>query len=122
MEMVDLLLMNDIEEYNEIQKKIDELTEKKNELNEKIKVAMIDQKVNKVETTNGVTASLVAKTSSKYTDEVALIKYLKENDGLKYIKETVNTKLLNEDLKKSPSLLTENLKPTSSVSYSLTVK
>ena len=119
---MDLLLMNDIEEYNELQKKIDELNERKNELNDKIKKAMIEQAVSKVETTNGVTAQLVTKTSSKYDNELEVIKYLKENGYVRYVKETIDTKSLNADLKKFPTLLTENLKPTSSVSYSLTVK
>lgn len=117
---MDLLLMNDIEEYNNIQNKIKELTTRKNELNESIKKQLIEDNTDNVETTNGVKAILTKKVSLKY-DEVAVMKYLKDNNLTDYIIEKIDNKKLDKDLKTSKSL-NESIQPTQDVSYSLTVK
>ena len=117
---MDLLFYNDVEEYNAIQKKIKELTDRKNELNESIKKALLDAGINKTETPNGTQVSLTTKVSFKY-DEFATIQYLKENNLTQFIVEKVDTKKLNEELKKSKAL-NESIQPSQDVTYSLTVK
>ena len=117
---MDLLFYNDVEEYNELQKKIKELTDRKNELNESIKKALLDAGLSKTETPQGTQVTLTTKVSLKY-DEVQVIKYLKENHLNEYIVEKIDTKKLNEGLKKS-KVLNESIQPTQDISYSLTIK
>lgn len=117
---MDLLFYNDVEEYNEIQKKIKVLTDRKNELNENIKKALLDAGVNKTETPKGTQVSLTTKVSLKY-DEVAVMKYLKDNNLTDYIIEKIDNKKLDKDLKSSKSL-NESIQPSQDISYSLTVK
>lgn len=112
-----LALNEDIKEYARIKSKVDELTKQKELLNKKIVMALKEMGVNKYEF-DDYQASVVYKDTFKYNDEKALMDKLK-----KYIVETINTKGLNDLLKKSESVATqlkENyIKTTSST---LTVK
>lgn len=117
---MDLLFYNDVEEYNDIQKKIKELTERKNELNESIKKALLDAGISKTETPQGTQVTLTTKVSLKY-DEVSTLKYLKENGLTQYIVEKIDTTKLNKELKESKTL-NESIQPNQDVTYSLTVK
>lgn len=117
---MDLLILNQIELYKE-KKALKEALEKElKEMNTEIVTAMNNAGINKVETPNGVTATVTTKVSLKY-DEVATIKYLKDNGLTQYIVEKVDTKKLNEELKKSKSL-NESIQPSQDVSYALTIK
>ena len=110
-----------IEKYKELKLQKETIEAEMKLLNNEIVDEMINEGVNKIETPNGIIAQVVTKESLSYDDEIATIKYLKENNLEKYIKETIDTKALNAEVKKS-NLLKESLKPTSKISYSLTVK
>lgn len=117
---MDLLILNQIELYKEKKAQKEALEKELKEMNTEIVNAMINEGVNKVETANGVTASVATKVSLKY-DEVATIKYLKDNGLTQYIVEKLDTKKLSEELKKSKSL-SESIQHSQDVSYALTVK
>ena len=76
-----------------------------------------------VTTDTHVTAKVVAKETFKYTDESAMIKWLKNNGYAQFVVEKVNTTPMNKELKKGLTL-TESLKTmfTKTTSYSLTVE
>lgn len=117
---MDLLLMNDIEEYNEKKKQADALKEEMETIRDRILKAMNDAGVKKVETPNGTVAQVTAKVSLKY-DEPQAIKWLKENGYGQYIIEKLDATALNKVVKESKSL-NESLQPSQQVTYSLTVK
>lgn len=115
------ILEQKIEEYTKLKSDIDTLNNQKEQLGEEIKSLLRVCQDNKFKGDN-YTASIVNKTTFKYTDEAAILLYAKKYNLKNYIKETVNTKALNEDLKKGGTL-TEDLKKyyTKSVTESLTV-
>ena len=118
--MVDLLILNKIDLYKEMKAQKEALEKQMKEMNAEIVEAMNNAGVNKVETPNGATASVATKVSLKY-DEVATLKYLKDNGLTQYIVEKIDTTKLNKELKESKSL-NESLQPSQEVSYALTVK
>ena len=118
-----LALNEDIKEYARIKSKIDDLTKEKDNLNKKIVSALEEMKINKYEC-DDYQASLSYRETFKYNDEKALIDVLKKDETLnKYVVESINTKGLNDLLKKSESVATQ-LKEnyTKTTTSSLTVK
>lgn len=115
-------LNEQIERYFELQRQADEI---KNQL-EEIKSQLVEEfnaeGINSYSTEN-VTATLTPKTTFKYNDEPAMIKYLKENGMGQYVIEKIDSTRLNKILKSSVSL-NESLRPqfTMNTSYALSVK
>lgn len=116
-------LFNKIETYKSLQDQVDNLQKQLGELKEQIMAEMTNNGETKVETDLGIVASIVAKETYKYLDELAMIRYLKENGLAQYISEKVNVPSLNKELKKGQTLC-ESLKPMYNkvISYSFTVK
>lgn len=112
-----------LKEYNELQSKKSSIEEDMEALKESIMSKMDELGLNKTTTPDNITASIVMKETFKYTDEPALVKYLKDNNLSQFIVEKVNAVPMNKELKKGMSL-TENLKSmyTKTVSRSFIVK
>lgn len=92
-----------IKAYIDIKNQIEELEAKKNEIGETIKDYLKTAEGKKFDGQN-YKAALVDKTLFKYTDEAAIVRYIKRYNLKNYLKETINTKVLNDDLKKGGSL------------------
>lgn len=108
-------------EYVAIKTQIEQLEAQKEKLAEEIKAELRTANDQKFEGVN-YKAAIVNKTMFKYTDEAAVLMYAKKYNLKNYIKETINTKVLNEDLKKGGALA-QNLKDyyTKTLNESLTV-
>lgn len=104
-----MTLVEKIEDYIELQRQQDELKAKLDSAKEDIINEMEVQGLEKLEVDNYV-AQVSNKVTIKYPDEVALIKYLKENGYGRYVVEKVDTTPLNKELKKGGTL-TESLHP-----------
>ena len=115
-------LNEQIKEYVELQKEQEELKAKLDAAKQEIIDAMTSQGLSKFETAQG-TATLVAKTNIKYTDELAIVKYCEDNNLTNYITKKVNATALNKELKKG-GVLKESLNTyySENVSQVLTVK
>lgn len=87
-----------IEAYADIVERIAELELKKRELSDQIKAELAAQGLNEFEN-NTVKARITSRTTFKYTDEVAIINYLRGKKLNKYINEKIATTALNKDLK-----------------------
>jgi len=102
-----------LKEYLELQEQEDLITKKKNDLKKAILTEMGDEKKYK---NDFASATVSVAQGFKYTDEVGMIRVLKENGYGAYVKEKVDTSL-NKVLKENTPL-TESLKgmyvPTSS--------
>ena len=96
-------LYNYINEYNELQKLEKYLKNRKDQLKAKITASMQELGEKFVESDTGVSAALTLKETIKYTDEFAVIKYLKNNNLDEYITTGIDTKF-NSKLKESISL------------------
>lgn len=96
-------LYNYINEYNELQKQEKSIKNRKDQLKTKITASMQELGEQFVESDTGVSATLTFKETIKYTDEFAVIKYLKNNNLDEYITTGIDTKF-NSKLKESISL------------------
>ena len=96
-------LYNYIDEYNELQKLEKSLKNRKDQLKAKIIANMQELGEKLIESDTGVSATLTFKETIKYTDEFAIIKYLKKNNLDEYITTGIDTKF-NSKLKESNSL------------------
>lgn len=96
-------LYNYINEYNELQKQEKSIKNRKDQLKAKITASMQELGEQFVESDTGVSATLTFKETIKYTDEFAVIKYLKNNNLDEYITTGIDTKF-NSKLKESISL------------------
>lgn len=120
----------EIEELNDNLKEYFELKAKKEDYEAQVKhlnsiiVEQLEMLGEKKYSNGEYSATLSYKEGIKYNDEQALIELLKQDENLKsYVVETINSKGLNELIKKSESVaskLNENYTKTSS--SSLTVK
>ena len=105
-------LQNKITEYKKLADNIDELTKAKKQLSSEILTELESTGEMVVTTPEGIKATVVEKTTIKYLDETAIIKYLRDNN----IEGTYETKIvttkLNSKLKDNKNLtLQESLKP-----------
>ena len=62
---------------------------------------MIEESGNKSISVDGITATMIPKTSIKYTDEYSLMEALKNKGYGAFVVESVNTKEFNDTFKKS---------------------
>lgn len=111
-----------VNQYNELQAQAEDISTQMSTLKATI-IEELDDITEYVTTDTHVTAKVVAKETFKYTDESAMIKWLKNNGYAQFVVEKVNTTPMNKELKKGLTL-TESLKTmfTKTTSYSLTVK
>lgn len=109
-----------INNYKKIQDQIDSLEAQKNELKTQIIEEMTSNGLFNLSTEDGISAKIVDKQNFKYLDELAIMKYLKENGYDQFIKQSIDTTNMNKELKKS-SLLAENLKNLYSVTTNKTL-
>lgn len=111
-----------ITSYEQAQKELDYLTELQNERKAEI-IQLMNEANEKEHIIDNIKATVVTKETFKYTDEVAMIKYLKENGLNQFIIEKIDTTPMNKELKKGLSL-TESLKQMyiKNTTYSLSVK
>lgn len=119
----DLLLDEDIKKYFELKEQIEQLTKVKDELNEKITTRLQELELN--DYNNGeYSTKVVNNTKINYTDEPKLIELLKGDETLKgFVVEKVNTKALNDLIKKSTSVASKLQEVyTKNITTSLTVK
>ena len=88
-----------------------------------LKELLIREGITKESTTNGYDVSLVDKKTFKYDDELAIRDYLRLNNLNEYLVESIDTKRLNESLKKSNELYNDLVKYiTPGTTTSLSVK
>ena len=115
------MLNENIKLYAELQEQMETIKVQLEELKATITDEMGSE--TKVTTPDGITAQLIKKETFKYTDETAMISYLKSKGLNQFIIEKINTTPMNNELKKGMSL-TEDLKPmyTKSTTYSFSVK
>lgn len=120
----DLKIDEYLKNYFEIKSQIDTLTEKLKVENKKIvEMLTVDYKTKKY-IGNEYSATVALTDKIKYNDEAELIKILEKDDLLKqYVIKAINTKALNEQIKKSDSVQ-KKLKEsyTTTPQSSLTVK
>ena len=93
-----------INAYYEAKQKADKAKEIAETLGKELKELLEENQLTNATTENGITASLVNKTTFKYLDEIAVKNYLKNNKMESYITENIDAKKLNVDLKKSELL------------------
>lgn len=109
-----------INKYKEIQDQIESLEAIKNELKNQIIEEMDSSNLNNILTETGVSAKLVDKQNFKYLDELAIMRFLKENGYEQFIKQSIDTTNMNKELKKS-NLLAESLKSLYTVNTNRTL-
>lgn len=114
------MLNENVKKYADLKAQADLIKEQMEELKTQIINEMGAEKSFVAD--DGTVAKLVDKETFKYTDESAMIKYLKDNNMTSYIVEKVNTVPMNKELKKGMSL-TESFKSwyTKTVTTSLSV-
>ena len=112
-----------IENYVQIQKKEDEIKQQKEDLRKLILAEMETNDIKSFTTVSGNSATIAYKDNIKYTDEFAIIEYLREHDYKEFISTKINTTELNKQLKKQTKL-SEDLssKFTITQTSALTVK
>ncbi len=117
------LLDADVREYAELKAKADEIDAKLKEIKARI-VDTMEGMQEKKYSNDEYSATISYKENIKYNDEIALIKLLKEDDTLKsYVVETINSKALNELIKKNDSVRTRLKESYSTTTSSaLTIK
>ena len=117
------LLNQDLKEYFERKALIDKLTDENKLLNAKIVKQLEEQQVKKYDS-GEYSVTLAYSEKIKYNDEKALIDLLKQDDTLRsFVVETINSKALNDLIKKSESVATRLQESyTKTTSTTLTVK
>lgn len=115
-------LNEQIEKYFELQKQAEEIKAQLDEIKIHLVEEFHEEGIDSY-ATDKVVATITPKTTFKYNDEPAMVKYLKENGMSQYIVEKIDSTRLNKVLKSSVSL-NEALKPqfTMNTSYALSVK
>lgn len=116
-------LENTINEYASIQVQEEVLKTRKEELRQQIISALKEEGTDSYTTSLGNSAKVMSKTTIKYLDESAIIRFFKKNNLNGFISEKLNTTEVNKELKRSQTL-NESLNSyfTEEVSQSLTVK
>lgn len=118
------MLDNMIKEYIDIQKQEEEIKAKKEQLGLQIKEALANEPDATYITAEGNRAMMVEKTTFKYTDELAIMNYIKTK-GLSdvYLTTKIDTTKFNKELK-SEGMLFEAVKSfvTKTITEALTVK
>ena len=115
-------LNEQIEKYFELQRQAEEIKNQLDEIKSQLVEEFNTEGINSYDT-GKVVATVTPKTTFKYNDEPAMVKYLKENGMSQYVVEKIDSTRLNKVLKSSVSL-NEALKPQfiMNTSYALSVK
>lgn len=112
-----------IKNYYEAKRVADEAKATVDFLGAELKEILIQEGISKETTSNGFDVSLVDKKTFKYDDELAIRDYLRSNNLSEYLVESIDTKRLNESLKKSNELYNDLVKYiTPGTTTSLSVK
>ena len=112
-----------IKNYYEAKKIADEAKATVDFLGAELKEILIQEGISRETTSNGFDVSLVDKKTFKYDDELAIRDYLRSNNLSEYLVESIDTKRLNEGLKKSNELYNDLVKYiTPGTTTSLSVK
>lgn len=115
-------LNENLERYYQLQKEVEEREEEMKSLKEEI-VAEMQKEGLKSQDTGLVEGKIIDKVSFKYTDEVAILNYLRSHRLNNFISNKVNTTAMNKELKNKGALY-EDLKSycTENTSTTLSVK
>lgn len=112
-----------VKNYFEAKRFADEAKAQVDRLGLELKELLVKEGITKESTSNGFDVSLVDKKTFKYDDELAIRDYLRSNNLNEYLVESIDTKRLNESLKKSNELHNDLAKYiTPSITTSLSVK
>lgn len=112
-----------IKDYYEAKRIADEAKATVEFLGAELKELLIKEGITKESTSNGFDVSLVDKKTFKYDDELAIRDYLRQNNLNEYLIESIDTKRLNESLKKSNELYNDLVKYiTPGITTSLSIK
>lgn len=103
------VLSEAVDQYMKIKEEKDKLDAKLSELKEVITEELQKNKLTKFITDNQVSASMVYKTKIDYKDELAMIKWLEENNQGAFVVKSIMTTKLNNEIKKN-GIITEGLK------------
>ena len=114
-----MTLNENLEKYYQLQKEIEEREEEMKALKESIIKEMELEGVTS-QNTGKVEGKIINKTSFKYTDEVAILNYLRSHRLNNFISNKVNTSAMNKELKNKGTLY-EDLKSYCSESSSTTL-
>lgn len=111
-----------IKHYFDAKKFADEAKAQVEFLGAELKELLDKEGITKDTTSNGFDVNLIEKTTFKYDDELAVRDYLRQNNLNEFLVESIDTKRLNESLKKSKELsndLSMYIFPTRTVSLSV---
>ena len=112
-----------VKNYYEAKRFADEAKAQVDRLGLELKELLFKEGITKESTSNGYDVSIVDKKTFKYDDELAIRDYLRSNNLNEYLVESIDTKRLNESLKKSNELYNDLVKYiTPSITTSLSVK
>lgn len=112
-----------VKNYFEAKRFADEAKAQVDRLGLELKELLFKEGITKERTSNGFDVSLVDKKTFKYDDELAIRDYLRSNNLNEYLVESIDTKRLNESLKKSNELYNDLVKYiTPGTTTSLSVK
>ena len=112
-----------VKNYYEAKRFADEAKAQVDRLGLELKELLFKEGITKESTSNGYDVSIVDKKTFKYDDELAIRDYLRSNNLNEYLVESIDTKRLNESLKKSNELYNDLIKYiTPSITTSLSVK
>ena len=112
-----------VKNYYEAKRFADEAKAQVDRLGLELKELLFKEGITKESTSNGYDVSLVDKKTFKYDDELAIRDYLRLNNLNEYLVESIDTKRLNESLKKSNELYNDLVKYiTPGTTTSLSVK
>lgn len=117
-----MTLEEKVKKYFELSQQMKALKDEADALKDEIVAQMEAADLKKVNIDN-LTASITPKEYVKYTDELAILGFLKNQGYMNFVKESVDTTNFNKALKTNNSLQ-ENLKGyyTTTISSSLSVK
>ena len=102
-------LNENLERYYQLQKEVEEREEEMKSLKEEIVKEMGIEGISS-QNTGLVEGKIINKTSFKYTDEIAILNYLRSHRLNDFISTKVNTTAMNKELK-NKGVLFEELKP-----------
>ena len=112
-----------VKEYFQAKQVAEEAKAIADALGNELKEILVQEGITKETTSNGYDVSLVDRKTFKYDDELAIRDYLRLNNLNEYLVESIDTKRLNESLKKSNELYNDLVKYiTPGVTTSLSVK
>lgn len=105
-------LKNKAEECDRLLLQIDELQKKSDALRADILAGITDTKLTSITVDNGDMFELQTKTKYSYSDETAMIAWLKSNGYGKYVKEKISVSPFNTAFKSGKDMkLTESMNP-----------